>query len=306
MNDVLTLAPALAAELEGVPLATLVPHFYPPTADGRAALRARRDGRAHAARPQLLARHRAADEPRRRARPPRAERDAPAGRPARRWSDTYGGISERLCIVGTFPQLEYPRVWPAGVHVTGPADLAAARRRVRVAGRARGRACWSRRAPRRTPARPSCARRCAGSRRCRCACSRCAVAGTTGLPPAPNARVVEWVSYENGDAAGRPGRLPRGARDARDRAREGRARRDRAGGRRHGRERGARAVGGRRPQPAGALPVGRRRCAGSSSGRSSARGYAPARSELAGWARTHDGAETAAKLVERFAAGAES
>ena len=48
VNDVLTLAPALAAELEGVPLATLVPHFYPPTAAGRAALRARRDGRAHA------------------------------------------------------------------------------------------------------------------------------------------------------------------------------------------------------------------------------------------------------------------
>ena len=34
MNDILTLAPALAAELEGVPLATLVPHFYPPTAPG--------------------------------------------------------------------------------------------------------------------------------------------------------------------------------------------------------------------------------------------------------------------------------
>ena len=26
----------------------------------------------------------------------------------------YGGISDRLCIVGTFPQLEYPRAWPAG------------------------------------------------------------------------------------------------------------------------------------------------------------------------------------------------
>jgi UDP:flavonoid glycosyltransferase YjiC (YdhE family) len=34
VNDVLTLAPALAAELEGVPLATLVPHFYPPTPPG--------------------------------------------------------------------------------------------------------------------------------------------------------------------------------------------------------------------------------------------------------------------------------
>src|SRR5207237_8282649 len=34
VNDVLTLAPALAAELEGRPRATLVPHFYPPAAPG--------------------------------------------------------------------------------------------------------------------------------------------------------------------------------------------------------------------------------------------------------------------------------
>jgi UDP:flavonoid glycosyltransferase YjiC (YdhE family) len=32
----------------------------------------------------------------------------------------HGGLSERLCIVGTFPQLEYPRDWPDGVHVVGP------------------------------------------------------------------------------------------------------------------------------------------------------------------------------------------
>jgi UDP:flavonoid glycosyltransferase YjiC (YdhE family) len=32
----------------------------------------------------------------------------------------HGGISERLCIVGTFPQLEYPRRWPPHVHVVGP------------------------------------------------------------------------------------------------------------------------------------------------------------------------------------------
>jgi UDP:flavonoid glycosyltransferase YjiC (YdhE family) len=32
----------------------------------------------------------------------------------------HGGISELLAIVGTLPQLEYPRVWPAHVHVTGP------------------------------------------------------------------------------------------------------------------------------------------------------------------------------------------
>src|SRR3954465_12222872 len=32
----------------------------------------------------------------------------------------HGGISELLAIVGTLPQLEYPRDWPAHVHVTGP------------------------------------------------------------------------------------------------------------------------------------------------------------------------------------------
>ncbi len=45
VNDVLTLAPALAAELEGVPLATLVPHFYPPTAAGVPPYGLGRDGR---------------------------------------------------------------------------------------------------------------------------------------------------------------------------------------------------------------------------------------------------------------------
>jgi UDP:flavonoid glycosyltransferase YjiC (YdhE family) len=32
----------------------------------------------------------------------------------------HGGLSERLCMIGTFPQLEYPRAWPPGVHVVGP------------------------------------------------------------------------------------------------------------------------------------------------------------------------------------------
>jgi UDP:flavonoid glycosyltransferase YjiC (YdhE family) len=32
----------------------------------------------------------------------------------------YGGISEELAMVATFPQLEYPRRWPSSVHVTGP------------------------------------------------------------------------------------------------------------------------------------------------------------------------------------------
>ena len=32
----------------------------------------------------------------------------------------HGGLSQELCLVGTFPQLEYPRRWPPNVHVVGP------------------------------------------------------------------------------------------------------------------------------------------------------------------------------------------
>jgi UDP:flavonoid glycosyltransferase YjiC (YdhE family) len=32
----------------------------------------------------------------------------------------HGGISRELALVATFPQLEYPRRWPAHVHVVGP------------------------------------------------------------------------------------------------------------------------------------------------------------------------------------------
>jgi UDP:flavonoid glycosyltransferase YjiC (YdhE family) len=32
----------------------------------------------------------------------------------------HNGISDALCLVATFPQLEYPREWPANTHVVGP------------------------------------------------------------------------------------------------------------------------------------------------------------------------------------------
>ena len=32
----------------------------------------------------------------------------------------HGGISRELCLVATFPQLEYPRDWPSNTHVVGP------------------------------------------------------------------------------------------------------------------------------------------------------------------------------------------
>jgi UDP:flavonoid glycosyltransferase YjiC (YdhE family) len=119
VHDILTLAPALAGELEGAPVATLVPHLYPPGAPGLPpyALGARIPRTA-------LGRRlwRALDRPVAAGlRQGRAELNETRRRlglaPVRR---LHGGLSASLCIVGTFPQLEYPRAWPESVHVVGP------------------------------------------------------------------------------------------------------------------------------------------------------------------------------------------
>ncbi|MGI9100783.1 MAG: glycosyltransferase [Solirubrobacteraceae bacterium] len=117
--DILTLAPALAGELEGVPVATLIPHTdprvppgappyscgarIPRTAAGRALWRAADPLLRHG----LMLGRAQLNETRRRLGLPALER-------------VHGGISEALCLVATFPQLEYPRTWPAGTHVVGP------------------------------------------------------------------------------------------------------------------------------------------------------------------------------------------
>jgi MGT family glycosyltransferase len=119
VSDILTLAPALAAERAGVPLATLIPHIYPVVEPGlpffaiglrpprtpigraawKAGQRALNVGLEHGRRDLNLQRRRL---------------DLP---PIERF---HGGISPDLALVATFPQLEYPRRWPAGVEVTGP------------------------------------------------------------------------------------------------------------------------------------------------------------------------------------------
>jgi MGT family glycosyltransferase len=117
--DILTLAPALAAERCGVPWATLVPHVYPVsepgfppysmgarlprTTVGRAAWR-RLDRFVSAG---LERGRRELNETRRRLDMPPLER-------------MHGGQSTQLCLVATFPELEYPREWPEHVHVVGP------------------------------------------------------------------------------------------------------------------------------------------------------------------------------------------
>lgn len=297
VNDVLTLAPALAAELEGVPLATLVPHFYPPTPAGLppygiGAMPGRGPhGRAlwtllaGVTRLGVERGRRELNETRRRVGLPALER-------------MYGGISADLCIVGTFPQLEYRRTWPPGVHVTGPL----------IWQPPGGEWEWPPGPGPRVLVAPSTAQD-PDQRLLRAALSGLAEmrlrvlavrrAGADALPAPRNARLVEWVSYEramphadlvvchagHGTLAtalawGAPVVTVPAAGDM--------------------------AENGARAQWAGAglnLP-GRFLSARTlrwTVARALERPALKARAaELAGWARTHDGAEAAARLVERF------
>jgi UDP:flavonoid glycosyltransferase YjiC (YdhE family) len=117
--DILTLAPSLAAEREGIPRATLVPHVYPHgephfpiyslgarlprNALGRALWRSAQGA---IAKGLELGRVQLNDT--------RARLGLPT------LDHVHGGISRELALVGTFPQLEYPRAWPPHVHVVGP------------------------------------------------------------------------------------------------------------------------------------------------------------------------------------------
>jgi UDP:flavonoid glycosyltransferase YjiC (YdhE family) len=118
--DILTLAPALAAELEGVTVATVIPHVDPRSEPGwppyslGARLPRRTLGRrlwglaARVTATGLEQGRRELDETRRRLGLGPLDR-------------VHGGISQELALVATFPQLEYPRARsPAGSHVVGP------------------------------------------------------------------------------------------------------------------------------------------------------------------------------------------
>jgi UDP:flavonoid glycosyltransferase YjiC (YdhE family) len=120
VSDILTLAPTLAAERAGIPLATLIPHIYPVVEPGlpffaiglrppRTGLGRRiwRYGHDRALRIGL-------EQGRRDLNIQRARLDLP---PIDRF---HGGISPELALVATYPQLEYPRSWPPGVEITGP------------------------------------------------------------------------------------------------------------------------------------------------------------------------------------------
>ena len=117
--DILTLAPALAAERAGIPVATLVPHIYPVMAPGfpvyslGARLPATSVGRRLWKSLDGLSR-KGLEQGRAELNGTRRLLGLP---PVDR---LHGGISERLALVATLPELEYPRRWAPGVHVVGP------------------------------------------------------------------------------------------------------------------------------------------------------------------------------------------
>ena len=117
--DILTLAPALAAELAGRSWATLIPHVYPhgesefPIYSLGARLPRTTVGR-------MLWRGAQGPIARGLERGRVELNRARAQLGLQPLAYVHGGISRELALVATFPQLEYPRTWPAHVQVVGP------------------------------------------------------------------------------------------------------------------------------------------------------------------------------------------
>src|SRR5262249_52503439 len=117
--DILTTAVALAAELERVPVATLVPHVFPHLPPGfppfsiGARLPRTRVGRALWRQTDRLVAI-GLEQGRLEYNGCRARLGLPA------LPYVHTGLSRGLTMVATFPHLEYPRVWPSWTRVVGP------------------------------------------------------------------------------------------------------------------------------------------------------------------------------------------
>jgi UDP:flavonoid glycosyltransferase YjiC (YdhE family) len=120
--DILTLAPALAAEIEDVPCATLIPHVHPhgPPEFPIYSLGARLP-RSALGRGFWRYAHRAVTRGLERGRVELNETRTRLGLAPLDY--VHGGISRDLALVASFPQLEYPRpqeAWGTNTHVVGP------------------------------------------------------------------------------------------------------------------------------------------------------------------------------------------
>ncbi|HEY1689016.1 MAG TPA: nucleotide disphospho-sugar-binding domain-containing protein [Solirubrobacteraceae bacterium] len=119
VSDILTLAPGLAAELHGVPVATLIPHVHPESASGFPIYSfGARLPRTAVGRSAWRLAHWPVNKGLASGRDALNRTRAEVGLPP--LTRVHGGISTKLALVASFPQLEYPRAWPAHVHVVGP------------------------------------------------------------------------------------------------------------------------------------------------------------------------------------------
>ena len=170
VSDILTLAPTLAAEVAGVPHATLIPHVYPVQQPGMPLYSlGLRPPRTALGRLGWRATGPLLGMGLRRGRDELNETRARLGLgPIERF---HGGLSELLAVVATFPQLEYPREWPGHVRVTGPLFFELPGEAMEIPG-GDGPWWWSRRARRRIRSASCCGRRSTGWRMSRCGCSR--------------------------------------------------------------------------------------------------------------------------------------
>jgi UDP:flavonoid glycosyltransferase YjiC (YdhE family) len=120
VHDILTLGPGLAGELRGVPVATLVPHVdprtergWPPFSSGARPARTRPGRELWRKVGDLV--DRSLELGRTELNEVRSDVGLP---PVTRY---HGGISEDLALIGSVPQLAYPRRTPLrGAHTVGP------------------------------------------------------------------------------------------------------------------------------------------------------------------------------------------
>ena len=238
VSDILTLAPALAAERAGLRRATLIPHVYPVHEEGLPFFAVRRAGAADAGRAHALAPGAAGAARRARAGARGAQPLARGRRACRRSSASTAGSRSSLALVATFPQLEYPRRWPArgaGDRADDASSSPIPRSGCRPAA---GPWWWSRRSTAQDPdgrlRQPAArgARRRAGPGPGDDQPARRAAPGGPG--ERGRRRLAQLLP---GDGGRRPRRLPRRSRDRRSGARRRRSGALLPGGRRHGRER---------------------------------------------------------------------
>src|SRR4051794_17253741 len=119
VSDILTTAPALACELEGVPVATLIPHVHPDLPPGFPPFSiGARLPRTRAGRALWRQTYRLVAMGLEQGRGEYNDCRAALGLAPLPWVHT--GLSRGLTMVGTFPQLEYLRAWPSWLEVVGP------------------------------------------------------------------------------------------------------------------------------------------------------------------------------------------